>query len=320
MGTEIEARIPESITGEAWCGLAQIDRPDAVQTIHEDFIQSGATIITTNTYSTNRHVLASANEQDQVAEGNDAACRVARAAANKADKKIWVAGSISNHPPYFFENVAKVDVTGDGVSGEDLTGGWPSENQEFANYVEQGELLKKGGVDFIILEMIKDLKHGKIVCAASETLGLPVFLGITTAINENGGAKFRDCNDLVVDGIPQLLAKCKNIVAINVMHTPMDEIIPSVKAVRTVWNGFLGVYPNNGVAENRLDWQGTAKSFTPEEFAEASKEWVACGAQYVGGCCGFSPKHIHAAALCLPCGGNKSIFTIDQKSTKSSRL
>ena len=80
MGTEIEQRLPNSITGEAWAGLAQIDEPDAIQTIHEDFIRSGATIITTNTYSTNRHVLESANEQDQVAAGNNAAVKVALAA------------------------------------------------------------------------------------------------------------------------------------------------------------------------------------------------------------------------------------------------
>jgi len=107
MGTEIEERIPESITGEAWCGLAQIDRPDAVQKIHEDFIEAGASIITTNTYSTNRHVLASAGEQESVVNGNVLAVKVARAAANQSSTKVWVAGSISNHPPFFFEIATK---------------------------------------------------------------------------------------------------------------------------------------------------------------------------------------------------------------------
>jgi S-methylmethionine-dependent homocysteine/selenocysteine methylase len=311
MGTEIELRIPESIKGEAWCGLAQIERPGAVQTIHEDFIQAGAEIITTNTYSTNRHVLGSANEQDSVVQGNEDAVKVARAAASVAgarlEKKVWVAGSISNHPPYFFENVK------DASSDSNLTNtsqGWPCVEDEFANYCEQGELLKKGGVDFIILEMVKDIDHGETLCAAAETLGLPVFLGVTTAVREDGAVKLRDSDDLLVDGIKKLLAKCQNVVAINVMHTPMDEIVPSVKAVRTVWDGPVGVYPNNAVAADRHDWQGKAKCFTPDEFAEHAKEWVACGAQYVGGCCGFGPAHIKAACnvVCMPCEAEKTIF------------
>jgi 5-methyltetrahydrofolate--homocysteine methyltransferase len=87
------------------------------------------------------------------------------------------------------------------------------------------------------------------------------------------------------------------------MHTPMDEIIPSLKALQTVWSGRIGVYPNNGISETRLDWKGKAKSFTAEEFAVHAKQWVDCGAQYVGGCCGFGPQHIQAACslLCLPC-------------------
>jgi homocysteine S-methyltransferase len=329
MGTEIELRIPESITGEAWCGLAQIERPDAVQTIHEDFIQAGAEIITTNTYSTNRHVLGSANEQDSVVQGNEDAVKVARAAASAAGarvaKKVWVAGSISNHPPYFFENVKNTSNSdSDGDDNNNLTKtsqGWPCVADEFANYVEQGELLKKGGVDFIILEMVKDLEHGETLCAAAETLGLPVFLGVTTAVREDGGVKFRDSDDLLVDGVKKLLAKCQNVVAINVMHTPMDEIVPSVKAVRSVWEGPIGVYPNNAVAAARFDWQGKAKCFTPDEFAEQAKEWVACGAQYVGGCCGFGPAHIKAASdvVCMPCEPEKkSIFEAASSPTSSA--
>lgn len=115
MGTEIERRIPESIKGEAWCGLAHLLEPEAVIAIHEDFIDAGARINTTNTYATNRHVLETSNEDDNAAdsqktpfdvpEANIKAVEVAREAIKKQQaagnkEKCWIAGSISNHPPF----------------------------------------------------------------------------------------------------------------------------------------------------------------------------------------------------------------------------
>jgi len=112
MGTEIEYRIPESIKGEAWCGLAHLLEPAAVEAIHFDFAEAGATVMTTNTYATNRHVLETSNEDGEasptsfdVPEANAKAVEVARAAIEKQaeagnNAKFWVAGSISNHPPF----------------------------------------------------------------------------------------------------------------------------------------------------------------------------------------------------------------------------
>jgi hypothetical protein len=79
------------------------------------------------------------------------------------------------------------------------------------------------------------------------------------------------------------------------MHTPLDEILPALRAVKTVWSGPLGAYPNNASAGDRLDWKGVTKNYKPDEFACEAQKWVQCGACYVGGCCGFSPAHIHSA-------------------------
>ena len=97
--------------------------------------------------------------------------------------QVWIAGSISNHPPFFFgnvENSKKHDSTAY------LADGWPVPAIEKENYLEQGKLLKEGGVDFLILEMVKDMAHGEVVCDAAQQSELPVFLGLTTKICADG--------------------------------------------------------------------------------------------------------------------------------------
>ena len=69
--------------------------------------------------------------------------------------------------------------------------------------------------------------------------------------------------------MPKFLTVCPNICAINIMHTPLDEILPALRALKKCWTGPMGCYPNNAAAGNRLDWQGQAKSYEPDEFASA---------------------------------------------------
>jgi len=172
---------------------------------------------------------------------------------------------------------------------------WPEEAQEIANYAEQGAALKEAGADFLMLEMVKDETHGLRVCKAAQQVGLPVFLGLTTRIGEGGICMLRDGGLTIEKAVPLFLTECPNICAINIMHTPLDEILPALRVLKTCWTGPMGAYPNNASSGSRLDWQGTAKSYKPDEFASAVGSWVQCGACYVGGCCGFSPSHIHAA-------------------------
>ena len=63
---------------------------------------------------------------------------------------------------------------------------------------------------------------------------------------------FVDCDDTLGSAVPKLLAKCPNVVAINIMHTPMDEITPSLKELRKHWDGPIGCYPNNSLVRGQL--------------------------------------------------------------------
>ena len=66
-GTEI-ARLGGEMHSAAWCAVANKTHPDMVRQIHEDYVQAGADVITTNTFATCRHVLAGAGMADEKRE------------------------------------------------------------------------------------------------------------------------------------------------------------------------------------------------------------------------------------------------------------
>jgi methionine synthase I (cobalamin-dependent) len=209
---------------------------------------------------------------------------------------MFVMGSISTHPPNFkaavkAANNLESEVGVDVVNATALSL-WPSTDEELGNFMSQAQALKEGGVDAIALEMVKDLYHGKLVLKAAFATGLPVALGVTIKIHADGLAYIRDEDILLVDALKQYLEVCPNIVCINIMHSPAEFISTGLEAVRTVWDGTMGCYPNNGTPESWPEW--TKGDLQPEDLVKFAAGWAAQGATLIGGCCGIGPAHIRA--------------------------
>ena len=96
VSTEIQKR-GVSMDDYVWSGIAHITHPEITLQVHEDYIRAGSQVITTNTYSTARHVLESIDMGDQVRSINEEAVKLAfKARDNAADDEVWIAGSISS--------------------------------------------------------------------------------------------------------------------------------------------------------------------------------------------------------------------------------
>ena len=110
----------------------------------------------------------------------------------------------------------------------------------------------------------------------------------------------------------RLIEACPTCAAINVMHIPVDEVTFALGAVRQVWQGPLGAYPNNTTSKARFaasNANGSSKAVSVHEFLLAAEEWREAGATLVGGCCGIGPAYIaalhkHLASLRLTTGGD----------------
>ena len=78
-GTELEKRGVPMDPG-AWCGLAALEHADILKRIHLDYIFSGADVITTNTYSSSRHMLELSGLGEKFVEINKKAVEAAHSA------------------------------------------------------------------------------------------------------------------------------------------------------------------------------------------------------------------------------------------------
>ncbi len=270
-GTELRRR-GIALSHVAWSALASLTQYDLLRSIHSDYIDAGADVITTNTFATTRFVLEAAGHRDDVVRVSNRAVAAAREAREMSGREVAIAGSISCLPPRF-------DVHA-----------YPDESTERAAYLELAEVLAEAGVDLLALEMLQDARHAPLACEAARAVGLPVWLGVSCRLG--AGAR------LVGVDVPLVpLAGCLEALlpfapaAVNVMHSPAAAIEPALREVRARWPGPLGAYPEIG--------DGTAHephSVSPDNLAAQACGWIASGAQIIGGCCGTTPEHIRAMA------------------------
>merc|ERR1711971_373966 len=100
MGTEVEKIAgKEALNASGWTSSMNFTHPQAVKAAHRRFLDAGAEIIITNTYGTNRHILAAAGLAERTAESNLTAVRLALDAIQEwrtagGSRDILIAGSI----------------------------------------------------------------------------------------------------------------------------------------------------------------------------------------------------------------------------------
>ncbi|MEM7130344.1 MAG: homocysteine S-methyltransferase family protein [Chloroflexota bacterium] len=270
-GTEMEKRgVPMEEKG--WSASSTITQPDTLRQIHEEYIQAGAEIIITNTFATSRHILEACDLADKFEEINSTAARVAlEARDNVADSPVWVAGSISTTT---FWNEQP-----------------PKETAE-RNFNDQADILAEGGVDFFVLEMMRDIDYTNIALNAAKRTGLPVWVGYSIVITEENQVKLAFTGGgrviLLEDALQALSTDHTPLVSI--MHTLTEDIEPSLSILKENWSGAMGIYAHSGnfIMPN---WQ-FIDMITPEAYAAEAKKWVDEGVQVVGGCCGIGPEHV----------------------------
>jgi len=275
-GTGLQAMgVP--MDGEAWGGVANLTRLDAVQRLHAAYLAAGAQILITNTFATGPGPLAAAGYGERFAEANRNAVAAAMQARSQAgDDDVVVAGSMSRDVANGLAATGvPFDVCDDAGALRD-------------GYRRQAEVLADAGVDLIVLEMMGSRTHLEPAFAAAAETGLPVWVGLSIGRTGDGQAETIDREDArgLIASLPS-----DPIDAVFVMHNDVDLVPAALVALRAVWPGTLGAYPHVG------DWEPpnwVFREIAPADFARRAHEWVAAGATIVGGCCGTGPEHIAA--------------------------
>ena len=282
VSTEIRRR-GVALDANVWSGLTTKTNPDEVRQVHEDYIQAGAQIITANTYSTARHVLESINLGHESKLLNFKSVQLAQQARdNVAEGDVYVAGSMSSMPPLTSHREVAID------------------GQVESSYQELADGLAEAGVDLIIAEMMRDIENAGIVIRAAVATGLPVFIGFSAMMADNGvdvrSLRWKNTDDTTsahdFGDMIEALKPLGGQVA-GIMHTRVEDIVPALEVLKQHWSGPLMAYAETG----KLilpDWRYESVS-SPEDYASEIEGWIQnYGVQVVGGCCGTGPEHIRA--------------------------
>ena len=246
-------------------------KPENITKLHQDFVDAGADIILTNSFGGTRQRLKLHNAQDRVHELNQKAAAIARAVADKADRKVIVAGSV-------------------GPTGELLIPlGAMSYEDAVDAFEEQIKGLKAGGADVAWIETMSAPDEIRAAAEAAVKTGMPyVYTGsFDTAGKTMMGLAPKDIHGVAPDigeGPIAVGANC-GVGASDILATllSMTEAKPDATVV---------VKGNCGIPEFR--GEKIYYSGTPPLMAEYARLAMDAGARIIGGCCGTSCEHLAA--------------------------
>jgi len=240
-----------------------VTQPHLVKEVHTAYVRAGAEILETNTFGANPVKLGAFGLADETEAINEAAAKLARAAA---DERVAVVGAIG---PL-------------GIRLEPF--GPTSRSEAFALFTRQAAGLLAGGVDGFLLETFSDLSEIHEALRAVRSLcDLPV--GAQMTVMDDGRTTFgTDCEAFAV----QLATWGADVVGVNCSVGPAG-MLGAVERMARATDRPIAAQPNAGLPKEVGDRKIYLAS--PEYVATYARRMIEAGARFVGGCCGTTPDH-----------------------------
>ena len=287
--------------------LLCLSQPELIGELHREYLDAGADIIETNTFTANAISLKEYHLEALTYEINWAAAAIARQQAQEVTehnpgKPRFVAGSIGP---------TKVQLS----LNPDVPGTRPVTFEEMvASYTEQVRGLVDGGVDLLQPETSFDTLNMKACLFAIATyfeqhgIDIPVIVAGT-----------------IFDGGRTLTAQTVEAFYTSVSHFPMfatglncalgpKQIRPYIEAISAIAPLPIICYPNAGMPDGMGGFQSN-----PVEFTQCIREFAVNGwVNIVGGCCGTNPEFIRRVAQAVEGLKPRAITDVPHYSTYSN--
>ena len=292
--------------------LLLLTKPDVIAEIHRRYLEAGADIIETNTFSATtiglhdflfqgepesgrkdpeffQRVVDDADLIALVHEINVSAARIARqaadAVANETGLRRFVAGSLGPLPVTASLSPDVNDPSFRAVTFDQIR----------KAYGEQAAALMEGGIDLLMVETIFDTLNAKAAIAAIaelfERTGKNVPLIISGTVTDRSG---RILSGQTVEAFLTSISHAKPlVVGLNCALGPA-EMEPYIEELAHGSSRYVSAYPNAGLPD---PLSPTGFPETPESLAPQLQKWAQNGwLNIVGGCCGTTPDHVRAIA------------------------
>ena len=268
--------------------ILSITKPNVIREIHEAYLDAGADIIETNTFSATSIAQEDYDLQEHAYEINLRSAQVAREASDRytkmdESKPRFVAGALG---PTNKSASISPDVNNPGYRSITF-------DQLVEAYYEQAKGLLDGGVDLFLIETVFDTLNCKAALFAIDNLqderGSDIPIMVSGTITDASGRT--------------LSGQTAEAFWISISHMPLlsvglncalgaEELEPYLKNLSKIADCYVSAYPNAGLPNEFGEYDQT-----PEEMAEFIRSFAENGyANILGGCCGTTPDHIAAMA------------------------
>jgi 5-methyltetrahydrofolate--homocysteine methyltransferase len=270
---------PRDVTGDP--DLLNLTRPDAVRDVHRRYLEAGADITTTNTFTATSIGQADYGLQQLVTEMNLQGAQLARQAADEAGGR-FVAGSIGPMNVTLSLSPRVEDPAYRAVSFD----------QVYSAYAEQVQALADGGVDMLLIETIFDTLNAKAAIAAARDIAPQLPLWISVTITDLSG---RTLSGQTVEAFWRSIEHANPLVTGVNCSLGAAEIRPHIMELSRLAGTYTACHPNAGLP-NAFGGYDQA----PDETGRLLAEFAAAGTvNVVGGCCGTTPEHIEQIAAAV---------------------
>lgn len=264
--------------------LLTLTRPDVIRDIHRRYLEAGADIIETNTFSSQRVSMADYACEHLVKRLNREAVRLAREVADEfgtPEKPRFVVASVgpTNKSCSMSPDVSNPALRG--ITYDELRDA----------YLEQMTAIVEAGVDGILLETIFDTLNAKAALdAAQEAMrrtGKSVPLMVSVTVNDAAGRV--------------LTGQTLEAFLVSIQHAPVfsiglncsfgaKDMLPHLRTLAARAPYYITVHPNAGLPNAMGGYDQTPEMMLHEMQAFTDEGLV----NIIGGCCGTTPEHIRA--------------------------
>jgi len=256
-----------------------LSNPDMIERVHREYVEAGARVIETNTYSASRERLAKYGLEGEAEAIIRRGTEIARKAAGR---EAYVLGAVGSIRAGMRKNMEIARLA--------------------ADFEQQIGVLADTDIDGLLLETFYDFEEMMLVLKIARKLAghLPVICQF--AVDETARTS---------DGMPageafvRLLDAGADAVGFNCRTGPA-AILRALEKTDIPAGVPVSVYPNAGIPDY-MDGKYRYVS-TPDYFAENARRFAERGVRLIGGCCGTTPAHIRAIAGALAAGGATGVL------------
>ena len=268
--------------------LLSLTQPHAIEAVHKKYLEAGADIIETNTFSATTIAMADYHMEDLVYELNYESAKIARKVCDEftaltPEKPRFVAGSIG---PTNKTASLSPDVNDPGyraITFDELR----------IAYKQQAEALLDGGSDILLVETIFDTLNAKAALFAIDQIQEERKIQIPIMVS----GTITDASGRTLSG-QTAEAFLVSISHLNLLSVGFNcalgakQLTPYLETISNNSEFFISAYPNAGLPNAFGQYDES-----PEFMAEQIREYAEKGlVNIVGGCCGTTPDHIAAIA------------------------